>query len=325
MTDLTPLTPDTPFLRPGLPYDEWVQIGRQLGAMVRLSPFLVGKWLIYGEDAYGERFSQALAVTGLDDQTLYNYASVTRRVPDPRPTLSFSHHAEVAALPAPAQADLLAEAEAEGLTVKALRERVRERKHAVLPAPVLPAGVYDLLYADPPWRYDDGSADESRVIENHYPTLALDELCALPVPRLAAADAALYLWCPAGKYAEAVQVMAAWGFTPRSSLVWVKVKSAVAADARVPLYDAVVTGMGYWARVAHELVLVGRKGNFPPPPASLRPSSVIFAPRRDHSRKPDEMAAEIERMYPRARRIELFARTARPNWAFWGNAAALAS
>ena len=57
----------------------------------------------------------------------------------------------------------------------------------------------------------------------------------------------------------------------------------------------------------------------PHPPPSARPDSVIEAPRREHSRKPDEVYGLIERMYPDLPRIELFARQVRPGWAAWGN------
>src|SRR5262249_32711497 len=79
------------------------------------------------------------------------------------------------------------------------------------------------------------------------------------------------------------------------------------------------TGLGYWVRNQHELLLIATRGNIPSPAPSRRPASVINAPRREHSRKPDEAYALIERMYPELPKIELFARQARPGWAAWGN------
>jgi N6-adenosine-specific RNA methylase IME4 len=61
------------------------------------------------------------------------------------------------------------------------------------------------------------------------------------------------------------------------------------------------------------------------PLGSARPSSVIHAPRREHSRKPDEAYALIERMYPDLPKIELFARATRAGWAAWGNQAGAAA
>jgi N6-adenosine-specific RNA methylase IME4 len=67
------------------------------------------------------------------------------------------------------------------------------------------------------------------------------------------------------------------------------------------------------------LLLIGRRGEFPTPEPANRPGSVIEAPRREHSRKPDEAYDLIERMYPELPKIELFARHARAGWAAWGN------
>ena len=101
----------------------------------------------------------------------------------------------------------------------------------------------------------------------------------------------------------------AWGFEYVSNLVWVKDK----------------IGLGYWVRNQHELLIIGRRGDMPTPSPANRPPSVINAPRREHSRKPDEAYEVIERMYPELPKIELFARGRREGWAAWGNQAEAAS
>jgi N6-adenosine-specific RNA methylase IME4 len=78
-------------------------------------------------------------------------------------------------------------------------------------------------------------------------------------------------------------------------------------------------GMGNYVRQQHEHLLMARRGEFPLPESALRPGSIIEAPRREHSRKPDQVYEMIERMYPELPRIELFARQARPGWDAWGN------
>ena len=161
---------------------------------------------------------------------------------------------------------------------------------------------YAIILADPPWRYEF-SKSPARDIENQYPTMTLDEIKALPVNDLAADTAALYLWATAPKLPEALDVMAAWGFSYRTNMVWVK--------------DSI--GMGYWARGRHEHLLIGVKGAMPPPPAELRPDSVISAPRQQHSAKPDAVPELLDELFPAATKIELFARTSRPHWAQWGN------
>jgi N6-adenosine-specific RNA methylase IME4/ParB-like chromosome segregation protein Spo0J len=163
---------------------------------------------------------------------------------------------------------------------------------------------YPIILADPPWLYEHVET-ESRAIENHYPTMTLDDICALPVNALALGDAILFMWATSPKLAEAIRVVEAWGFTYRTCAVWVKDK----------------IGMGYYFRQQHELILVGVKGGPPMPAPPDRPSSVIEAPRGAHSAKPEAVYELIERMYPTWPRIELFARSPREGWDSWGNQA----
>ena len=81
--------------------------------------------------------------------------------------------------------------------------------------------------------------------------------------------------------------------------------------------------MGSYVRQQHELILIAKRGNglLTPDPA-LRVSSVIHAPRRDHSQKPDELYEIIESYWPKHHKVELFARSARKGWARWGYEAA---
>ena len=80
-----------------------------------------------------------------------------------------------------------------------------------------------------------------------------------------------------------------------------------------------VVGLGHFIRGQHEHLLIATRGDFPRPLPANRPPSVICAPRREHSRKPDEAYELIERMYPDLPKIELFARAARPGWDAGGN------
>lgn len=174
---------------------------------------------------------------------------------------------------------------------------------AAVPVAALPQDrTYPVIYADPPWRYEH-APDDTRQIENHYPTMSLNEIAALDIP--AAENAVLFLWATSPKLEEAMHVMTSWGFDYRTSLVWVKDK----------------IGMGYYARQRHELLLVGRKGDLPVPDPSARPDSVITAPRGEHSAKPAVVYDLIEVMYPSFARVELFQRAAREGWDGWGNQA----
>lgn len=159
---------------------------------------------------------------------------------------------------------------------------------------------YNVILADPPWRYDHPISD-SRVIENQYPTMTLEDICALPVADITADDAIIFLWATTPMLKKALQVLEAWGFNYVSSMVWVKPS----------------IGPGYWVRQRHEFLLVGIKGSIPTP--ANKPDSVIEAPRTGHSQKPEIVYGLIETMYPELSKVELFARQAREGWDAWGN------
>lgn len=160
--------------------------------------------------------------------------------------------------------------------------------------------LFNVIYADPPWRYDF-SISKSRQVETHYPTMALEEICALEIP--SASDAVLFLWVPAPKLQDGLTVMTAWGFNYRTHMVWEKDK----------------LGPGWYFRSIHEDLLLGTKGALGCPLPPDRPRSIFKAARKEHSRKPDSVYALIERMYPEGRYLELFARERREGWTVWGN------
>ncbi|OPY59419.1 MAG: hypothetical protein A4E55_00231 [Pelotomaculum sp. PtaU1.Bin035] len=181
------------------------------------------------------------------------------------------------------------------------REEKREAIKQDLKTVELPKGTFNVILADPPWKYKF-SETESRAIENQYPTMELEDIKNLKIP--SADNSVLFLWATAPKLEEALQVLNAWGFEYRTCAVW----------------DKEVIGMGYWFRVQHELLLVGVKGNFAPPTPDNRISSVIREKRDKHSKKPEQIYDLIEKMFPNGKFLELFAReNKRTNWTVWGN------
>ena len=233
-----------------------------------------------------------------------------------RGTISVSAAADVATLPVQEQREIVARGEREILeAAKAIRgEKARQRYAARIArntaisarnSPIELGQRYPVILADPAWDYRlyNEESGSSRAAAEHYPTLKLDEICALPVSDLATEAAVLFLWTTAPHLQESFQVLAAWGFEYKTHAVWVKDK----------------IGLGYFIRGQHELLIIATRGDMPCPLPANRPPSVIAAPRREHSRKPDEAYELIERMYPELPKIELFARQARPSWAVWGN------
>lgn len=163
-----------------------------------------------------------------------------------------------------------------------------------------------VLLADPPWRFGDSLPGKKRGAEKHYPCLSVSEIARFALPPLAD-DAVLFLWRVSAMVEEALFVARAWGFMPKSELVWVKTK-----NGRPRL------GMGRYVRNSHEVAIIATKGR-PPERLSKSEPSVVFAPRAEHSRKPDASYALIERLYA-GPRVELFATREREGWECFGNA-----
>jgi N6-adenosine-specific RNA methylase IME4 len=172
----------------------------------------------------------------------------------------------------------------------------------------LPQKRYGVIYGDPAWRFEPWSEEtgSDRAADNHYATSTLAQIKALDVAGIAADDCALFLWATAPMLPEALVVMEAWGFAYKTGFVWAK--------------DRI--GTGYWNRNQHEHLLLGTSGNPPAPAAGTQWPSLIEAPVREHSRKPDQAYAIIESYFPHLPKIELFCRgQARPGWSAWGNEA----
>jgi N6-adenosine-specific RNA methylase IME4 len=198
--------------------------------------------------------------------------------------------------------ELFAKVKAGELAADAAARRVRRHlRDQALPEPgPPPEGPFQLIYADPPWQL--GHPDSRHAPENHYPTMALDEIKAMQIP--AADDAILLIWAVNSLLPEALAVIDAWGFEYRSNLVWVKPS----------------IGLGVWTRNRHELLLLGRRGKHPAPDPEQRPDSVLEAKRGRHSAKPNRVYELIEAAWPHTSKLELFHRgPTRPGWHCWGN------
>lgn len=163
-------------------------------------------------------------------------------------------------------------------------------------------GKYNVIYADPPWRYNNNSTSIRGTADDHYPTMELEEIKKIPVKDITLENAALFLWTTSSMIIKAFEVIEAWGFEFKTSMVWVKN----------------TIGNGFFVRGKHEILLIATKGSFLPMTTDL-PESVVFAKKEGHSKKPEVFYEIIEKMYPEQKYIELFARQKRENWHSWGN------
>ena len=168
-------------------------------------------------------------------------------------------------------------------------------------------GNYSIIYADPPWQYQRSKVQGAA--ENHYPTMGIDELCALPVADLAAPDSALFLWATFPQLPEALRLIKAWGFTFKTvAFVWLKL------NRKSPTW---FYGLGYWTRGNVEICLLVKRGH--PKRYSKSVHQFIISPVEEHSKKPDIIREKIIELAGDLPRAELFARQKIPGWDAWGN------
>lgn len=162
------------------------------------------------------------------------------------------------------------------------------------------AKQYKTIMADPPWNTHQRGKYNSRSAESHYPLMSLEQIKAMPVADLAEENSHLYLWVPNGLLQEGLDVIKAWGFTYRSPIYWIKPR----------------LGLGNYIRNASETCLFATRGNAPV--RFKAQPNWMFCPQQEHSHKPEEQFAIIERLsHPPY--LELFARRRQPGWDCWGN------
>ena len=179
-----------------------------------------------------------------------------------------------------------------------------------------PAEKFNVIYADPPWTFRTWSKEgKGRSPENHYGCMSLADLSALPVADLAAEDGALFLWVTDPLHPEGISLMEGWGFRYKTvAFMWAKVNKS--ASPMLLIRDDFFTGLGYWTRANSEMCLLGTRGK--PKRVSKSVKRLVISPRREHSRKPDEVADRIVQLMGDLPRIELFARQSRQGWFNWG-------
>jgi N6-adenosine-specific RNA methylase IME4 len=193
----------------------------------------------------------------------------------------------------------------------------------------LPRNHFHAIAADPPWHFKARTAIQSanwkspRHVERHYPTMSDADIKAMPVGELASKKGChLFLWTTGPQIPAALEVMAAWGFKfSTMAFTWAKLKRSKNAEQFGlcrPIADDFHTGLGLTTRKNAEFVLLGRRGS--PKRLAKDVRELIVAPVREHSRKPDEFFARVER-YCDGPFLELFGRQSRPGWTVWGNQA----
>lgn len=159
---------------------------------------------------------------------------------------------------------------------------------------------YSTILADPPWAVHQRGKYNNRSAESHYDLMPLSQIKAMPIQDLATDNAHLYLWVPNGLLPEGLEVIKAWGFTFRSPIYWIKPRLS----------------LGNYIRNASETCLFATRGKAPVK-FHAQPNW-MFCPQQEHSHKPEEQFAVIERL-SNGPYLELFARRRQLVWDAWGN------
>ncbi|HKU82057.1 MAG TPA: MT-A70 family methyltransferase [Candidatus Tumulicola sp.] len=192
-----------------------------------------------------------------------------------------------------------------------LSRRSVSENHATLPP--LPAGPYDIVYADPPWFYY-GSQIKDAAAAKHYPLMSQEDLADLPVRRLMGKRAALFMWATCPRLNFAIELLGKWGLHYRGvAYIWVKTNAK----------GQIIRGQGVpptFTKPTSELVLAATTmpTGRPFPLLDLGQGQIVLHGRSEHSRKPQIFRELIEQLCGQRPRIELFARETRDGWDSWG-------
>ncbi len=169
------------------------------------------------------------------------------------------------------------------------------------------ARKYNIIYADPPWSYNRKIG--RGIAEAQYQTMSIEEIGSIPVNKITADDAMLFLWVTFPQLKEGLSVIESWGFKYKTcAFNWIKqnLKS-----------DTFFVGLGFWTRSCSEICLLATKGH--PRRVSTNVRQLCIAHRMQHSKKPDEIRDRIVELCGDLPRIELFARETSEGWDCLGN------
>ena len=173
-----------------------------------------------------------------------------------------------------------------------------------------PDKKYQVIYADPPWKYLKLNCYEKKGVNTEvYNRMEIDEICFLKVNNIADKDCLLFLWATAPFLQKAFKVIESWGFQfVTIAFVWIKTYSN----------NKAITGMGRYTRSATEFVLLGRKGT-----GVIRKDTnvhqIVYSNLKGHSEKPSQIRDLIVKLTGDVPRIELFARDKMEGWDVWGD------
>jgi len=291
--------------------EEHERVGVFIKGAHRASGFWLADWLRYGEtrEDWQERIDQVAHITGLSEKRIKNIRAVggieeSRR----RDDVEFGLHEVVAGMNPREQSEWLDRAASEGWDRRELRLNIRAAKRTrVIEGQARLEGKYRVIYADFPWLYSQQTPAGAQA---NYAGMTVEAGMELPVKAHSYPNSVLFFWTTAPMLLENPgprELIHAWGFTPKTQIVWDKVDHHV----------------GSYVSVRHELLIIATRGSCTPDrPTPMQDSVVTERQRGEHSAKPETFRKIIERMYD-GPYLELFGREKVKGWDVFGNDARL--
>lgn len=286
-------------------FEQWEECGEFIRKCEGAVHYWIGDWLNYGENKWGEMYSQAMGETGYDYGTLRNDKYVSGKVDLSlrSDNLSPTHAKEIASLPQEEKKFWAEEIKKEAMPVRELREKIRQRKKDSFPKNELPGGKFNTIVIDPPWPMEFMKLEmRPNQVEMPYPTMTIDEIKALPIKDKASEDCNLFLWTTHKFLPDCFEILKAWGFEYHVCLTWDKTngRSLFGFNRRTELCLYAHNGK----------ITVNQRGKFI--------DTVFVEKLRQHSRKPT-IFDDILRSNSPAPRLEWFSRESKEGFVSYGN------
>lgn len=182
---------------------------------------------------------------------------------------------------------------------------------------------FQIIVCDPPWQFNDKldamKNPVKRGAASQYPVLTLSTIKYLRVQDVADPEGCLLaLWVPGSMLEHGLAAMSNWGFAYKQIFVWVKTKKDC-LTLETDMNKMTRVGMGRLFRQSHEIAIIGTMGRVYKLLEDKSQRSVAFDPNQGHSIKPGTLQMRLEKMFPKARKLEMFARRLRPGWESWGD------
>lgn len=166
---------------------------------------------------------------------------------------------------------------------------------------------YNIIYADPPWKYNDNGCGGAA--EKHYSCMSLEDIKNLPIDSIAADDCVLFIWATYPLMQEALDVIKSWGFQYKTlAFNWIKLSTTG---------NKLSFGLGRFTRGNSEPLLLATRGKISAVCHNI--NEVVMSPNIKHSKKPDKIRDLIVKLMGDLPRVELFARNKTKGWDCWGN------